>query len=134
ASSRTGTSHPVTHAPMRMAMRSNFLLEEASERLIRRGFGFGVFEERVHLPRHAVGVAHPELVRLRVATRRALLLEEVDALALLARRLGRDVARPRVADPEVAHRARLPARVERKNHGRVRDLELRVVVAHLRRL
>src|SRR5688572_7578384 len=110
------------------------LIEEAAQRGVGRRLDVGVGQHGVHLPRHAVGVADPELVRLRVAARRPLLLEHVDVLALRALHLGRDLGRAGVADAEVAHGARLTPEVERQDDGRIGDLELRVVVLHLGRI
>ena len=61
--------------------------------------GVGVREERVHLPRHAVRVAHPELVGLRIAAGHALLgvgLESIsEAVERYRRILGAEPAKLR---------------------------------------
>src|SRR5262249_13099483 len=58
------------------------LLEEAPQRLIRSRLGLGVLNKRVHLPRHAIRVTHPELIRLGVTAGCAVLLQQVELLAL----------------------------------------------------
>src|SRR5262245_18480949 len=63
--------------------RSGGLVQEGAQLGIGRGLRLDVGEERVHLPAHAVGVLEPELVGLRVAARRVLLAEDLEALVLL---------------------------------------------------
>src|SRR5439155_15322760 len=109
------------------------LLEEEPQRRVGGGLGLGVLDQRVHLPWHAVRVADPELVGLGVAAGRPLLLEQLDLLVLDAHHLGSDVPRAGVADTEVADGARHTAGIEGQDHGRVADLELRVVAPDLGR-
>src|SRR5437870_8347332 len=131
----TGSSEVLTfRSAARLGSAGGVLVEEPPQRLIGSRLGLGVLEQGVHLPPHPVGVADPELVGLRVAARGPLLLQEVDGFVLHAHHLRGHVPGAGVADAEVAHRARLPADVERQDHGRVGDLELRVVVPDLGRL
>ena len=71
-----------------------------------------------HLPRDAVSVPHPELVRLCVAAGRPFLLKERDVCLLHTDHLRGDVAGARVTNPEMAQRPGFASDVQREDDRR----------------